>query len=110
MIDLLTVKLLNMETDCSKTFIMVPAEEFLALKSTLALILSEISALKVGGAQAVPHADYIPASEFMKLTNMKKSKFYDMIGHNKIRVIRKLRKTYVLASEVKRYFIDPEMS
>jgi len=99
-----------METDSTRTFILIPAEEFTALKSALAQILSELSDLKAGAYQTSLPAEYITANDFMKMTNMKKSKFYDMVNSNKIRVIRKLRKTYVLASEVKRYFIDPEMS
>lgn len=99
-----------MDIDTTRTYIMVPAEEFTALKSALAQISSDLAELKNSRASPGPKADYILAEEFMQLTHIKKSKFYDMVNNNKIRVIRKLRKTYVLATEVKRFFVDPEMS
>jgi hypothetical protein len=49
---------------------------------------------------------FITAGEFMEAVRIRRWKFDQLIGSNKIKTIKKGRKIYVLASEVHRYFMD----
>ena len=89
---------------------MLPSEELADLKAGQQEILNCLLEIKGKISPASYGNDWILAEDFMKQTKMKKTKFYDMVNNNKIRVLRKLRKTYVLASEVKRFFEEPSMS
>lgn len=89
------------------TLVMIPKEELDALKKALDLIFQQLQSLREQGNTQPTAADYIPAAQFMKAVNIGRTKFYELIGKNKIQTLKKCRHTYVLASEVKRYFIDP---
>lgn len=52
-------------------------------------------------------SQHISAQEFMSAVNIKRTTLPAPITNNQIRTIKKKRKLYVLASEVKRYFFDP---
>lgn len=101
-----------MDDDTPEMFVMVPAKELTAIKTVQQEILTTLQEIKtrISTSPGGSGSEYISSEQFMKATLMKKSKFYDMVNNNKIRVLRKMRKTYVLASEVKRFFTDPTMS
>jgi len=48
--------------------------------------------------------EYLTAVEFMEKTKMSRASFDEKRSNNEFRVIKKGRKVYVPASEVKRYF------
>jgi hypothetical protein len=52
---------------------------------------------------------HITAKEFMAAVRICRSKFDQLVGQNKIRIIKKRRKIYVPTSEVDRYFSDPSI-
>jgi len=54
-------------------------------------------------------ARFITSSEFMEAVKIRRWKFDQLIGQNKIKAIKKERKIYVLATEVDRYFMDPDI-
>ncbi|MFT3902608.1 MAG: hypothetical protein QM727_05520 [Niabella sp.] len=91
------------------TLVMIPAEEWQALKDQQQLILDELRRQKQQPSTPGITADYILASEFMKAVGIKKSKLYELIAENKIKTVKKSRHLYVLATEVKRYFTDPDI-
>lgn len=55
-------------------------------------------------------ADYIKAKEFMASVGIKRTKFDQLMASELLKVRRKGRRIYVLATEVKRYFDDPIFS
>ena len=93
----------------SYTLVMIPAEEWQALKDQLQQIREELRHQREQNKEPGITADYILASEFMKAVGIKKSKLYELIGENKIKTVKKSRHLYVLATEVKRYFTDPDI-
>lgn len=98
-----------MEEVSKSAFVLITAEDLESLKDSqqqMILLLKQIKSRMDNPALQVSH---ITDKEFMKATGIKKTKFYDMVNRGKINVFRKVRKTYVLASEVQRYFSDPGM-
>ncbi|WP_300601997.1 hypothetical protein [Niabella sp.] len=91
------------------TLVMIPAEEWQALKNQLQQIREELRHQREQCKEPGITVDYILASEFMKAVGIKKSKLYELITENKIKTVKKSRHLYVLASEVKRYFSDPNI-
>ncbi|ANH83177.1 hypothetical protein A8C56_21290 [Niabella ginsenosidivorans] len=91
------------------TLVMIPAEEWQALKDQLQQIREELRHQREQYKEPGITADYILASVFMKAVDIKKSKLYELIAENKIKTVKKSRHLYVLATEVKRYFTDPDI-
>ncbi|SDD77238.1 helix-turn-helix domain-containing protein [Niabella drilacis] len=91
------------------TLVMIPAEEWQAQKDLLQQIREELRHQREQYKEPGITADYILATEFMKAVGIKKSKLYELIAENKIKTVKKSRHLYVLATEVKRYFTDPDI-
>jgi hypothetical protein len=70
-------------------------------------ILNRVDKMLPGYLGIVP--EYIPAMDFMKKVGIERWKFNQLMAGNLIKTIKKKRKIYVLASEVRRYFLDPEI-
>ncbi|MBS1511054.1 MAG: hypothetical protein JST86_09445 [Bacteroidetes bacterium] len=92
---------MNTET----TLIIIPQEAWAGVMAAQQEILQEIKELKSKQPETVL-ADYITAKEFMDAVKIKRTKFDKLVQSNKIKIIKKRRKIYLLASEVKRYFSD----
>jgi hypothetical protein len=82
-------------------------EELAEVKRGQLDIIGRLDKLK--GAQSGVTVEYIPAAEFMKAIGIKRWKFDQLIAGNMIKTVKKKRKIYVAASEVKRYFVDPNI-
>lgn len=95
-----------MERNLSGTFVFLAKEELDAFKLSQQQILEAIKELKENKQNTIV-ADYISAAEFQKAVGIKRTKFYELVNASKIKTLKKGRWVYVLASEVKRYFIDP---
>ena len=88
------------------TLIMISKEELSALvdsQRTILLKLDELSKSKKGP----PDSPYVTAQSFMAAVSIRRWKFNALVATNKIKVLKKKRKIYVLASEISRYFSDP---
>lgn len=96
-----------METQ-NMTFIMIPKEEWAALLSSQQDILELLKGLHSKGPAGIP-VRHITAKEFMESVRIKRTKFDQLVLHNKIKIIKKRRKIYVPVSEVERYFADPNI-
>ena len=92
---------MNTET----TLIMIPKEAWVGVMATQQQILQELKELKSKQPKSIL-ADHITAQEFMNAVKIKRTKFDKLVHTNKIRIIKKMRKIYLPASEVKRYFND----
>jgi len=89
---------------------MIPAKELESLKQGQQQILEQLNQLKSAKApQRIIAPTYITAQEFMQAVRIRRWKFDQLIGGNKIKAIKKKRKIYVLASEIDRYFSDPSI-
>ena len=83
------------------TFVIIPETELNEIK----LVQREIlNLLKNQAGKTEILLKYIPSTDFMKAINIKRSKFFELVRTNKIRVIRKKRKLYVPVTEIDRYF------
>jgi hypothetical protein len=65
--------------------------------------LKELQEIKRPAGIPVKH---ITAKEFMAAVRIGRTKFDQLVNTNKIKVIKKKRKIYLIASEVERYFTD----
>ena len=54
----------------------------------------------------VIRSEYLTSQEFMEATKIKRSKFEHLVKTNQIKSIKKIRKLYIPASEIDRYFGD----
>ncbi len=90
------------------TLVMIPKEELADLVSAQQDILRQLKQLNTRGPTGVP-IKHITAKEFMNAVRIKRTKFDQLVLSNKIKVIKKRRKIYVLLSEVDRYFADPSI-
>lgn len=80
------------------------------LKQELQNISSQLDQIKKTlSTERKVGAMFITAAEFMGAVKIKRWKFDQLIAGNKIKVIKKKRKIYVLATEVERYFMDPDI-
>lgn len=101
-----------MELKGQVTFILIPEQEWLSVKETLNKISDDLSEIKKAqpAITSKPNlSQYISAKEFMEAVRIKRTKLDSLIATNKIKTIKKSRKIYVLASEVERYFKDPNI-
>jgi hypothetical protein len=98
-----------MDLQHSMTFVVIPAEELENLKIGQQQILNFMQQMSGNRPKAKAESEYISASEFMAAVGIKRTKFYDLLGNNKIKTLKKCRKTYVLVTEVKRFFTDPSI-
>jgi hypothetical protein len=99
-----------MEVSQSAVFIMVPANEWESLKKTQQLILSEIELLrKQKGSSKELVQEYITPEQFMKLTNMGRWKFDQLVSTSSIKSFKKKRKILIPVTEVKRYVENPDV-
>lgn len=89
-----------------RTLVMIPGEELIHLKTTLAQVLIEIKTLQ-SARLAGTRDEFITAKEFMSSVRICRTKFDQLVAHGKIKTIKKRRKIYVPSGEVKRYFSDP---
>lgn len=82
---------------------MLPEEEWEIIKATQLEILN---ILKTQGRKENISSikQYLPALEFMKAVNIKRSKFDQLVKSNQVKVIRKGRKLYVPSNEIEKYF------
>jgi hypothetical protein len=103
-----------MELKDQTVFVIISEQELLAIKETLNKILSEVSEIKKAPFHPSTNkpgiSPYISAKEFMDAVRIKRTKFDSLIAANKIKTIKKSRRIYVLASEVERYFKDPDIA
>ena len=90
-----------MTTESSTHFIMVPIERFQALEKTQEIILRKIDNL-LGSEKDDP--DFLTAKQFMAKTHMCRTTFDELRNSNRINVLKKGRKIFVPATELKRYF------
>ena len=88
--------------------VMIPQEELSNLQLTQQEILKQLQNLQLSTSPIVP-LRHITAKEFMAAVRICRSKFDQLVGQNKIRIIKKRRKIYVPTSEVDRYFSDPSI-
>ena len=85
---------------------MMSQEEMNAMKSVQQEILEQLKALNTKNANTLTVKN-ITAKEFMAAVRIGRTKFDQLVHHNKIRIIKKRRKIYVPVAEVDRYFADP---
>jgi hypothetical protein len=85
--------------------VMIPQEELASLQLTQKEILKQLQNLQSLTAPAVA-INHITAKEFMAAVRICRTKFDQLVGQNKIRTIKKIRKIYVPTSEVARFFSD----
>ena len=80
--------------------VMIPQEELSNLQLTQQEILKQLQNLQLSTSPIVP-LRHITAKEFMAAVRICRSKFDQLVGQNKIRIIKKRRKIYVPTSEYK---------
>jgi hypothetical protein len=90
------------------TFVMLPKEEWEYFKLTISEVLER---LQQPSAPLVtsPAVNYITAKEFMDAVRIKRTKFDQLVAENKVQILKKGRKIYLLATEVERYFVVSNM-
>ena len=88
-----------MDIQQTNTLVIIPEKDLKELKENSMKI---ISLLEKGGRNI--NKKWMPASEFMSLLNIQRSKF-DSIKHL-LRIKKMKRKIYVAAEEIDRYFED----
>jgi len=82
------------------TLVLISQEALNEIKETL----QEIKASVKFQTQPKAIESYITAQEFMDACRIGRTKFDELRAENKIKVIQKGRKIYLLASEVESYF------
>jgi len=88
----------------------IPDDQLDSLKSELQKIVSTLEQIKVAlSTERRVGARFITAAEFMEAVKIKRWKFDQLIASNNIHTLKKKRKVYVLATEVERYFSDPNI-
>ncbi len=87
-------------------FVMIPEDELALLKTSQQEILQQLKELNTKGPGGLP-IEYITVKEFMKTVSIGRTKFDQLVHHNKIKVIKKRRRIYVPVGEVDRFFKDP---
>lgn len=88
------------------TIMILPKDEWDAFKLVQYQILERLQQLSIP-ANTSQMVNYITAKEFMDAVRIKRTKFDQLVAENKIHIIKKGRKIYLLLEEVKRYFEDP---
>lgn len=96
-----------MEIKDGNIYVLLPQKDFQELMETVKQILQRLDSMPASKSTSAIMSEYIPAKEFMNAINIKRTKFYELVTTNQIKTIKKNRKVYVLASEIKRYFTDP---
>jgi hypothetical protein len=99
---------MDMDTQPSMTLVMIPASELESIKATQNEILTLLKNPS-GKRENIFTSDHVLAADYMKAVGIKRTKFYDLVGKGKIRTLKKCRKIYVPAAEIKRYFTDPSI-
>jgi hypothetical protein len=90
--------------------VMIPEAEWMQLKETQQMILNIVRAYCEPKREIKTHlSGFLTALEFMNAVKIKRWKFDQLIGGNKIKAIKKKRRIYVPVSEVERYFTDPKI-
>ena len=93
-----------------EVIIEIPDDQFELILLELRKLVSKMDEIKftLSNERRVG-ARFITAMEFMESVKIKRWKFNQFVGQNKIKAIKKERKIYVLATEVDRYFMDPNI-
>lgn len=89
-----------MEIQQQNILMIVPENELMELKENSMKI---ISILERKNNENITRK-WIPADEFMKIINIRRSKFDEI--KSKLKTIKKKRKIYVAVEEIDRYFDD----
>jgi hypothetical protein len=85
--------------------VMLPEVEWELIKTTQLEILNMLKILdRKENIRSIKQ--YLPALEFMKAVNIKRSKFDQLVKTNQVKVIRKGRKLYVPSNEIEKYFFN----
>ena len=90
------------------TLVMIPQEEWEQLNTIQAEILERLKGLTPSKPVTI-QADHITAKEFMDAVRIKRTKFDQLVQSGRIKIVKKMRKIYVPAKEVQRYFNDPSI-
>ena len=89
----------------SMNLVIIPEAELANIQSTQQEILKQLQNLQFVSNGSVPVKN-ITAKEFMAAVRICRSKFDQLVIHQKIKTIKKKRKIYVPLGEVDRYFSD----
>lgn len=92
-----------------KALVIIPEEELTGIQQTLEEILKQLSEIRNQKGQSRSLSEHITAKEFMAAVRICRSKFDQLVLTNKIKTIKKKRKIYLPASEIERYFTDPNI-
>ncbi len=85
--------------------LVVAAEEWKQIREVqnqMFLLLQDLARERMA---TVPRM-YIPLKEFLAAVHIGRTKFDQLVAHNKIHIIKKQRKIYVPVSEIDRFFKD----
>ena len=87
--------------------VVLPEEEWTAIKEKNEQILALLKESKQLAPQPTGSiVGYITPKEFMTAIRIKRTKFDQLVGSGKIKVIKKRHKIYIPATEIDRYFKD----
>lgn len=100
----------SMETTKVKSILVIPIEEWNAMKEEIRRIAEKVEQMNVNSRGSAPvRSPYITAKEFMAAVRICRSNFDKLVSRRKIMTLKKGRKVYVVASEVERYFKEVEV-
>lgn len=88
------------------TLVVLPEEEWNAIKERQDQILTLIQEIKKPPAVVSALPEYVTAKEFMAAIRIKRTKFDQLVASGRIRIIKKRHKIYLPSSEIDRYFKD----
>jgi hypothetical protein len=91
------------------SLVMIPQEELTNLKTTQQEILFRLKEIQSKPVNNTLIQDHITAREFMSAVRICRSKFDQLVLANQIKTVKKSRRIYVPASEINRYFSDPQI-
>ena len=91
---------MNVDSSNIPQIVMLPNSALERIQETQRLILEKLESIQSSGKED----EYLTAVEFMSKTKMCRATFDEKRANNEFKVIKKGRKVYVPASEVKRYF------
>ena len=94
-----------MDLNNNMTLVMIPKEAWDVVITSQQDILRQIKEMNTKVPTAILVKN-ITAIEFMKAVRIKRTKFDQLVAHNKIKIIKKRRKIYVPITEIERYFSD----
>ena len=98
--------------NATKAMLIIPDEEWQWIKEHIRELTQKLTDLQLSlntPPDRKVSSPYITAKEFMAAVRICRSNFDKLVGGQKIMTIKKGRKIYVVASEVKRYFKEVEV-